>query len=474
MDGVDEDSGESCTVTELPRKKKRRVTGRIENHRKVDAEAQKPESRPGNGVSVMPPYSPELDTVRVYFDCRSAVNLDEFIPDTATKSIHTCWRAVDGSVLPDKEFYRNEFANSWYGKMQISKEYRQYGKNGKYSYDVLSFEFSVAKWYNFTNGTNSGMEPTGSMILYPCIQALQTLHVENYFYSPKMTIHRLAELLAERAEIRRFDLSLNFRVPDLYTPKQYIDLLERCMINRQCAKREADGSISFGGAKTPYRVIFYDKEKEQKEYFSRKDPRPAFLYTDILTGEQKRFDFNEERTKFYNENKDCFDNILRFEVQFRTKFIQDRKIMSMGQDNIDNVIRLGALYWRDLLNRFDEQLGRSNFEPKEGTTPIENILDIVSERMDNGVYSPTVARSMQGFLIDCYRKGWDVVRAKLGTVRFCQQRKRILTELNYDVKVALPKSLPIMRIMPTLYLSRESRLIRDFRLVPAPVYKLAT
>ena len=461
-----------CEVKEV-KKRKRRVTGHFQSHKRVGDDSPST-IRQTRDVSVLPPFSPELDTVRIYFACGDVVDLYSFIPNTATKTIKTCWRSPNGDISPDTEFYRNEFANSWYGKMQISREVRTYGIRGERRHDVLCFEYSVAKWYNFTNGTNSGMEPSSALILYPCIEALKVLHIEDYFTVPYMTIRKLAVRLSQVAEIRRFDLSLNMRVPMAYRPVDYIELLSRCMVNRQEAKREADGSISFGTAKTPYRVIWYDKEKEQKDYFNRKDPRPPFEYVDFSTGEIKVFDFNQEKIKFYNANKDCFHNVIRFEIQFRTKFIQDRNIMSMGQENIDNVLRIGAMYWRDLLNRFDEQLGRSNFEPKEGTTPIENVLDILDARKDAGVYSPTVARSMQGFLIDCYRKGWAEVRTQLGSNRFCQQRKRILEELNYDVKVALPKALPIMRIMPTVYLSRQSRMIRDFRLIPAPVYKLAT
>ena len=73
------------------------------------------------------------------------------------------------------------------------------------------------------------------------------------------------------AEIRRFDLSINFQVPEGYTPTEYVNILERCMLNRSYAVREGDGSISFGTAKSPYRAIFYDKEKEQKHYYNQKD-----------------------------------------------------------------------------------------------------------------------------------------------------------------------------------------------------------
>ena len=53
---------------------------------------------------------------------------------------------------------------------------------------------------------------------------------------------------------------------------------------------------------------------------------------------------------------------LRFEVQFRTKFMQENHLMTTGVKNINNVLRMGEVYWRDILNRFDEQLGRTNFD----------------------------------------------------------------------------------------------------------------
>ena len=209
------------------------------------------------------PRSPELDTVRIYFDCDWIVDLDSFIPQTANKKVFTCIRDSLGDVAYTNERYKNEMRMSWYGKMQVSEELKKWGKNGKYVKRVLCFEYSLAKWYGMTSGINLGIEPSAKRILVPCVQAMQALGLDRYLKG-HYTFKQLVSYFVERAEIRRFDLSLNFQVPPGYTPSEYIDILERCHLNRQGATREGDGSISFGTAKSPYRTIWYDKEKEQK------------------------------------------------------------------------------------------------------------------------------------------------------------------------------------------------------------------
>ena len=250
------------------------------------------------------PRSPELDTVRIYFDCTKYLDLDRFIPETSNKQIFTCIRDTLGGVAYQSERYKNEMRCSWYGKMQISKEERRWGQNGKYHYDVLCFEFSVAKWYGMTSGINLGIEPSAQRILVPIAQALQALHVEKYL-KYDFTLDDLFKRLVHSAEIRRFDLSINFQVPPGYTPDEYIDVLERCRLNRQDAKREGEGSISFGTAKSPYRTIFYNKEKEQKNFYLKKDSDPHMAYVDQY-GEIQYLDYNDIKQEFYKKIWTCF------------------------------------------------------------------------------------------------------------------------------------------------------------------------
>ena len=233
--------------------------------------------------------------------------------------------------------------------------------------------------------------------------------------------------------------------------------------------------------RAPIRVIVYDKEKEAEKYYSDKKGCRKYIYFEDAEGRMydrnpgyvdvKEIVVNEyqEKLAFYEKNKDKFKGNLRFEVQFRTKFMQEHNMATQGKENIDNVIRLGKFYWLNVLDQIDEQLGRTNFEYKEEhNEPIADALQKLEERRDAGVYSRTKANNMMMFLMDCY-KDWKKVYKEVGRDLFSRYRKWILSELNYDVKVAQPEGLPIMRIMKSICMSREGRMTRNFRLMPAPV-----
>ena len=455
-----DDYDQAVEIKELRKRKRRRGAFRTEGKREP-AECVNSTELAATGA----PRTPELDTVRVYFDCRSFIDLDEFIPFTANKSVRTCIRDSLGNIAYTKERFKNEMRCSWYGKMQVSQEMKKYGKNGKYAVPVLCFEYSVAKWYNMTSGVNSGVEPSARLVLVPCVQAMKAMNIELFSSVP---FKRIVEEFVQRAEIRRIDLSINFQVPPGYSPDEYIEVLERCRLNRQYAKREGDGSISFGTAKSPYRVIFYNKEKEQKNFYLSNDADSHLMYIDEK-GTEQHIDYNLLKQTFYKKNFDLFQNKLRFEVQFRTKFLQENNLETCGMENIDNVIRLGALYWRDVLDQFDEQLNRANFQYQEDEkTAISRILDQLETMETNEVISRTVCANKVKFITDCYRQGWKAVARKIGTDLFSRNRKWCNKNLNYDVKI-LPEELPIMRIMPTLYLSRTGKMLSNFVLNPAPV-----
>ena len=89
--------------------------------------------------------------------------------------------------------------------MQITREERKYGKNGMYSQTVLSFEYSVAKWYNFSNGINCGIEADAEYLLYPCIQAMCAYDLDVFAWNGTTTMKLIVDKFMERAEIRRFD-----------------------------------------------------------------------------------------------------------------------------------------------------------------------------------------------------------------------------------------------------------------------------
>lgn len=450
---------EFCEQKDLVKRSRRRI---LQKPRKKPIEVK---SECLDLVDTRASLSPELDTVRVYFACENFVNLDQFIPFNAKKAVKTVVRDTDGHVAYCKEFFKPEMRCSWYGKMQVSSEVRHWGKNGKYGTRVLCFEYSVAKWYNYTSGINSGMTPSAELILMPCVQAMKAMRIEVF---SSVSFDWIVREFVSTAEIRRFDLSINFQVPEGYTPTEYVNILERCMLNRSYAVREGDGSISFGTAKSPYRAIFYDKEKEQKHYYNQKDT-DSLMYFEDDNGTKHHIDVNVQKKEFYNLNKDLFHNKLRFEIQFRTKFMQERNLETIGMENIDNVLKIGAMYWREALDQFDEQLGRKNFDTQEANCVLADVLESLDRLREDGKVSDTIYANRQIFILDCFRKqgGWKEVRESLGKEKFYAMRKWVKENLNYDVKVL--NTVPIMRIMPTILLSREGKMVRDFVLQPALV-----
>ncbi|OWV15569.1 hypothetical protein [Fibrobacter sp. UWH1] len=230
-------------------------------------------------------------------------------------------------------------------------------------------------------------------------------------------------------------------------------------MNRQKAHPYEEGSVAWGKEKSPYRLIVYDKEKEQHDYYNRKEPGGRCTYfedaegntyerqNEELTLKERTIDHNIEKKDFYEQNKDKFKNIFRFEVQYRTKFMQENNLMTTGVDNIDKVIRLGVVYWRDLLNRMDEQLGRENFNTTEEKDGFAHVLDRLTAMKSSATISRTVYNNMFCFLMQCAYGKWESVRDEMGKDLFSRKYRWVKENLNYDIKVAQPKESSIMRIM---------------------------
>lgn len=468
----------------LCRKAERGLQTGAAKHKEFDESCRRPEVRDMVNKGEL---GPELDTVRVYWDCGSIVDIDSFIGDTATRMCHSVSRNPTGRVDHEKVYRRTEFKCSWWGKMTVSAELKVIGYRGQQEKrPVVSFEFSVAKWFHYASAVNNGDEPCADLILVPCVQALQVLKVQEF--SDK-SLNYLIRDFCKNAELRRMDLSLNFKVPYAYTATDYVQLIKKCYINRQKAHEHDDGSISFASETSPYRVIFYDKEKEAERYYNDWKSCQRYYYfldsdgswhstqNDGATLQEVEVDEFAEKQKFYEDNKHLFKNNLRFEVQFRTKFFKEHNLMTQGKDNIDNVIRLGKFVWAELLDQIDQQLGRTNFAYKESQKePVCNALQKLEDRRDAKIYSRTKANNMIGFIKDCYLKTWQQVKTDVGTSLFSKYRKWVLEELDYDVKLCKKEhneeSMPIMRIMDSLAISREGRMIESFRLMPAPVERL--
>ena len=395
----------------------------------------------------------ELDTCRVYFPCQSYVDIPAFIGDNSLKAVRSVVRNPFGQILDDREYYHTEMMCSWWGKMSLTEETRRWGHNGKEHCQVLCFEFSVAKWWHYSSAANSGDEPCADLILVPCMQAMSSLHIELY---SSLSREEIMRRFLREAEIRRLDLSLNFKVPEIYTASEYVNLIGKCRINQQSAHPYDDGSIGFATEKSPYRVIFYDKEKEAKKYYTGtcrfgkkyiyfEDENGNYFETQNPEGtlKEKVWDENQCKKEFYEKNKHHFKNNLRYEVQFRTKFFQEHNLMTTGRENIDNCINLCKFVWVEVLDRIDEQLGRTNFTYKD-KAPVVDVLERIKRDISNEVISDTKGNNMIGFVMDCYRD-WREVKARLGRNLYSQKKKAVKVNYNYDVEI--PGQLPIMRIM---------------------------
>lgn len=465
----------------LCRKAERGLISKTKKYEEFDKSCKSPDVRElVNGQHL----TPELDTVRVYWDCHSFLRLEDFIADSSTRECYSVRRNPLGDISHMKTYYRSEFKCSWWGTMIVSCETKKIGKAGRQgSYRVLCFEFSVAKWWHYASAVNSGEAPCADLILVPCIQAMGYLEIARY---SRRTFDELVRDFCENAELRRMDLSLNFKVPMVNTPTDYVQLISNCYVNRQKAHPHADGSISFASEKSPYRVIVYDKEKEAEKFYNDWKSCQRYVYFEDEDGNHYTYcatkncreivvDEFVEKKKFYEKNKHLFKNNLRFEVQFRTKFFQEHNLMTQGKNNIDNVIRLGKFVWAELLDQIDQQLGRKNFAYKsEQKDPVSNVLQILSDRRDAKIYSRTKANNMIGFIWDCYSKSWQAVYKELGRSLFYNYRKWCLEELDYDVKICAADNADY--VIPQLrefLVSRQGQMVQGFRLFPAAPEKLA-
>lgn len=157
-------------------------------------------------------------------------------------------------------------------------------------------EFSVAKWFNKTNGINSGYPLDYLRILSPALLMLKDLNLLKYSVFDNWGA--LCGFLLDNVILRRLDLSYNFKTSDVQTAMR---MLATCRLNNHDSddfqgkldlKELADekgninikniGSfaetignsetISFGGGRgTRYKAMFYDKFKEQKRLYSMRD-----------------------------------------------------------------------------------------------------------------------------------------------------------------------------------------------------------
>lgn len=409
---------------------------------------------------------PEIDTIRLYLKtdtkkCRLRAFFDnEFSREISTiepmKDDFGKPLIVDGQKIfkPIWEKKRLDFRFSSYSKMQIFEDVLRWGKCGEYGVSVICVEYSVPKFYAFTNGINRGVSAELGGVhdfFEPVLEALKALNLYKYWDDTEENINNF---LLDNFQIRRLDLSFNFHVNDV---KLALIHLSSCRLPKSVGEvktrakdeviydggdnpqREGDfTSVSFGGHKgSAYKCIFYDKATEQKKLFQ--------TFENDLTYENRR-----EKKLWYKENKCKFDNIVRFETQFHFRFfvyhLPESKVKK-GAKMAEKIINLCSGYWTMLLRRFDEQLNTLNHHTDEEYSATEKCLERLEELHMLGDLSNTQFSNLCVFVQKCHKFGFDKVQKTMSKSLFSQKYNKVKKLTGFDIKVMCLKELPIMRII---------------------------
>lgn len=155
--------------------------------------------------------------------------------------------------------------------------------------------------------------------------------------------------------------------------------------------------------------MFYDKEKEQKNYFSK-------------TGVDNTADQENFKTEFYKKNKELFKNVIRFEVQYHSKyFLQHLKHEYKWKKNMqtfNKILNLCRINYGDLLRKFDEQLQQTNVRPESEYTHYDDCMNKLENLRIYGGLSRTKAGNLKLFVEDCFKLGWVRVHESMSKQLF--------------------------------------------------------
>lgn len=416
---------------------------------------------------------PEFDTVRVIFpswaNADTYIDIESFFQNEFRSEVASYQRMsnADGSDVLDAdglpayslmwEKKRLDMKCSYWCKMQIM----QGDLRGT---ACIVVEFSVAKWFNKTNGINSGYPLDYLRILSPALLMLKDLNLLKYSVFDNWGA--LCGFLLDNVILRRLDLSYNFKTSDVQTAMR---MLATCRLNnhdsddfqgkldlQELADKNGNinikniGSfaetignsetISFGGGRgTRYKAMFYDKFKEQKRLYSMRD----------MSNTQEEF---ENRKKFFKDHLELYKNVVRFEIQYNSKFFgyyEKNYQLERGVKMLDNLISVCETHWIKTLRQFDAQLGASNIQSEETYSLANQAICKLESLRDCGSISFTVCSNLSAFIYECSKKNWKNVWKVLGQVKFSQRYTKVKKLTGYDVKRECVRDLPIMRIMPT-------------------------
>lgn len=415
---------------------------------------------------------PEFDTVRVIFPgwmgANTCIDIESFFANEFRSEVASYQRMSnsDGTDMLDAdgnpiytlvwEKKRLDMKCSYWCKMQIM----QGDLRGS---ACIVCEFSVAKWYNKTNGINSGKPLDYMLIMSPAILMLKDLHIQKYSIFDNWG--SCCRYLLDNVILRRLDLSYNFKTNDVQTAMK---MLATCRLNNkdsddfqgklnleELADKKGNinikdigtfaetignsETVSFGGGRgTRYKAMFYDKFREQKRLYSMRD----------MSNTMQEF---ENRKKFFRDHFELYKNVVRFEMQYNSKFFgyyEKDYQLTRGVEMLDNLITICETHWIKTLRQFDEQLGASNIQSEETYSLANDAICKLESLRDSGGISFTVCANLSSFIYECSKKNWKNVWQELGPVKFCQKYNKVKKLTSYDVKRECVRDLPIMRIMP--------------------------
>lgn len=397
---------------------------------------------------------PEIDTIRVFWFCHKKVDIGSFMNHNATDVILSVQRVNLPTIQLETyaplhftskwEKQRLDMRNSWWGKMQIGQGVVKYGKGQETQEYGIYFEYSIAKWHTISNGLNRGCNCFHCDYLSPIIDTLKRLQIQNYLKDKTLDFEYH---LRNHYQIRRLDLSFNFKTNGQYSNSDFIKILSTCRINNHQTsfypaevRGKYEGITWGGGRGSSYKIMFYDKELEQKQNFSKR-------------GIDNTEEIYHLKREYYKSIAEDLKDTIRFEIQFKSKFFLDNFKVDYkyrrNEQMAEKIITFCQNKWQDKLQEIDSQLGTLNVIETCGVNPYIVAQNKLEEYRRNGVLSNSVVNNMLFFMQQCKDIGWKNVYRLYSKQSFSQKYCQLKKLANYDVKRDCVEELPIIYISET-------------------------